>query len=251
MTDKNTGWDLSNRVFTLVAVLGVGLTLFFAFRVAQIWRDMTGSYAREISVEGVGEAYSVPDRAVIQLGVTTDAATSEEAVSQNTEKMNAVLEAIKALGVAEEDIQTTGYYLNPKYNWTDEGQVDDGYTLTQNVEVRLTDFDLVGEVIAQSNKAGANMVGGVEFTVENPETAKQEARMEAVAEAKEKAEQIAEASGLKLGDVVNYYEYSYSEGKGGYYDFAEATLEESSVAPNIEAGQEEVSLTVTLTYQLR
>lgn len=251
MTDKNTGWDLSNRVFTLVAVLGVGLTLFFVFKIAQIWREINGSYNREISVEGVGEAYSVPDRAVIQLGVTTDAATSEEAVSQNTEKMNAVLEAIKALGVAEEDIQTTGYYLNPKYNWTDEGQVDDGYTLTQNVEVQLTDFDLVGEVIAQSSKAGANMVGGVDFTVENPETATQEARMEAVAEAKEKAEQIAEASGLKLGDVVNYYEYSYSEGKGGFYDFAETSLEDASMAPNIEAGQEEVSLTVTLTYQLR
>lgn len=251
MSDKNTGWDLSNRVFALVALLGVAVTMFWAFRIAQIWREINGDYSREISVEGTGEAYSVPDRAVINLGVTTDAATSEEAVSQNTEKMNAVLEAIKALGVAEEDIQTTGYYLNPKYDWVDGEQVDAGYTLTQDVEVKLTNFDLIGDLIADSSTAGANMVGGVTFTVEDSEAAKQEARLEAVAEAKAKAEQIAEASGLKLGDVVSYYEYSGDSGKGGYYDMAEATMDGSKSVPNIEPGQEEVSLTVTLSYQIR
>ncbi len=251
MSEKNTGWDLSNRVFSLVALLGVAVSLFWAFRIAQIWREINGDYSREISVEGTGEAYSVPDRAVVNLGVTTEAATSEEAVSQNTEKMNAVLEAVKALGVAEEDIQTTGYYLNPKYNWTDEGQVDDGYTLTQNLEVKLTDFDLIGDLIANASGAGANMVGGVTFTVEDGEAAKQEARIEAVAEAKLKAEQIAEASGLTLGDVVSYYEYSSDSGKGGYYDMAEASFDGEKSVPTIEPGQEEVSLTVTLSYQLR
>ena len=231
--------------------MGIGLTLLFAFKVAQIWKELSGTYNREISVEGTGEAYVVPDRAVINLGVSTDAATSEEAVSMNTEKMNAVLEAIKALGVLEEDIQTTNYALNPKYDWTDGTQVDAGYTLSQNVELRIRDFDLIGQVISASSTAGANMVGSVEFTVEDGEAAKQEARMEAVEEAKAKAEQIAEASGLKLGKVVSYYEYSGDSGKGGYYDFAEASLDAVKSVPTIEAGQEEVSLTVTLTYQLR
>ena len=117
--------------------------------------------------------------------------------------------------------------------------------------MKLTDFDLLGQVIADSSAAGANVVGGVEFTVEDPEMAKAEAREEAVAEAKEKAEQIAATSGLKLGDVVNYYEYS--SGGESYYPMmyeADAVKAEGSV-PSIEAGQEEVSLTVTLTYQLR
>lgn len=250
MSEKN--WDVSNRVFWLIVVLGAGLLLFWVFRVAQIWQEMNGDYAREISVEAEGSAFVIPDTAVVNLGVTTDGETSEAVVEQNTEKMNAVLEAIKGLGIEESKIQTTGYYLYPKYNWTEEGQETDGYTLTQNVEVRISDFELIGEVIAQSSTAGANMVGGVDFTLDDPDSAKMEARLEAVAEAKMKAEQIADAAGLKLGDVVNYYEYSYSGGKGGGYyydDFAEGAALEN--APSIEPGEEEVTLTVTLTYQLK
>ncbi len=251
MSDKNS-FDLSNRVFALVALMGTALMLFFVFRMVQIWRDVNGQYAREITVEGEGSAFVVPDTATINLGVTTDADTSEAAVEENTAKMNAVLEAIKALGVTEENIQTTGYYLNPQYDWTSGTQETVGYTLTQNVEVRLTDFDLIGKVLADSSAAGANTVGGVEFVVDDPETAMAEARDEAVAKAKEKAMDIAEASGLDLGKVVNYYEYSNGDGKS-YYPMYESSMmmDSSSTAPSIEAGQEEVSLTVTLTYRLR
>lgn len=251
MSEKNS-FDLSNRVFALVALMGTALMLFFVFRMVQIWRDVSGQYAREITVEGEGSAYVVPDTATINLGVTTDAETSEAAVEENTTKMNAVIEAIKALGVPEEKIQTTGYYLNPQYDWTSGSQETVGYTLTQNVEVRLTDFDLIGKVLADTSAAGANTVGGVEFVVDDPEAAKAEAREEAVANAKEKAEDIAEASGLDLGKVVNYYEYS-DGGKGYYPLYAEDSVKSGDdyMDISIEPGEEEVTLTVSLTYRLR
>ncbi len=243
--------DVPNRLFKLLATLGVVLCLFWLFRIYEIWTNVSGSYVREISVEGEGSAYIVPDTAVISLGVNTSGETSAAVVEENTTNMNAVLEAIEALGVAKEDIKTTGYYLSPSYEYDDDGNyVETGYTLDQTVEVRLTDFEKIGDLLAASSAAGANYVGGVDFTVDNPDSAKAEAREEAIARAKEKAEQIAEQSGLKLGDLVSYYEYSYSDGgKGGYYDYAEGMADYS--VPSIEPGEEEITLTVTLSYQIR
>jgi len=249
MAEKNA-YDLSNRVFLLLAVVGAGLVLFWVFRMTEIWTNVSGGYVREISVESEGTAYVVPDLAVVRLAVNTEGETSEDTVTENTVTMNAVMEAIKGLGITEEDIKTTGYYLSPAYEYDEDGNYsENGYTLSQTVEVSLSDFTLIGTLISSASSAGANSVEGVEFTVDNPETAKSEARAEAIAAAKEKAEQIAEQSGLKLGKLVSYYEYAYDGGKGGYaYDTsAEGVLN----VPVITPGEEEVSLTVTLTYQIR
>lgn len=251
MSDKNT-YDLSNRVFVLLSVLGFVLALFWLFRISEIWTNVSGGYVRELSVEAEGTAYVVPDTALVRLGVTSEGLSSEETVTANTEAMNAVMEAIKAQGILEEDIKTTGYYLSPDYEYDENGNyVEKGYTLSQTVEVSLKDFTLIGTLISAASSAGANSVEGVDFTVDNPEAAKAEAREEAIAAAKEKAEQIAAQSGLELGDMVNYYEYSYSgEGKGGYqYDYAESM--EGYNTPVITPGEEEITLTVTLSYQIR
>jgi len=251
MSDKSF-FDVSRRVFNLLLVLGVILGLFWVFRIYEIWNSVSGNYAREITVEAQGNAYVVPDTAVIQLGVTTDGEDSATVVDENTETMNAVLAAIKALGIEESKIKTIDYYLSPKYEYDDEGNyAENGYTLSQSVEVRLTDFELIGQVISAGSDAGANSIGSVSFELENPETAKAEAREEAVNRAKEKADQIAEASGLNLGKMVNYYEYS----SDGYYPVYDMSYSEAvgkgGEAPEIAPGEQEVNLTVSLTYQIR
>lgn len=248
----STGFDLSNRVFKLVILFIVFLAMYWGFKAYEILTSVTGNYVREISVDAEGTAYVVPDTAVIRLGVSTEGASSEAVVSENTDKMNKVLEAIKGLGIEESKIQTTSYYLTPDYTWDENGnETTTGYTLDQTVEVRLQDFEKIGDLIAAANTAGANTVSGIEFTLEDPETAKTEARTEAIASAKAKAQQIAMASGLRLGDMVSYYEYSsYYEGKGGYMDYYAESADMMSV-PSIEPGQEEITLTVTLTYQIR
>lgn len=252
MNDRSTGFDVSNRFFYLLIVFVAAMSLFWMFRMYEIWNSSQGNWAREISVEGTGTAYVVPDTAVVRLGVTTDADTSEEAVSGNSEKMTKIMAALKELGIEDKDIKTVDYYLSPSYIWT-EGQGDKltGYQLSNTVEVKLKDFDKVNDLITQASAAGANTVSGVEFTVDDPDAAKAEAREEAIASAKEKAELISKQSGLRLGHMVNYWEYSndYYGGKGGGEMYMEEITAESS--PSITPGEQEITLTVTLSYQLR
>lgn len=251
MKDSNH-LEISNRLYTLVLILIVGLVSFWGFRIYEIYNTASGNYPHEISIEGKGKAFVVPDVAKIQLGVTTDAATSEETVKQNTAKINEVMKAIKALGVAEKDIKTVGYYLNPKYTWIENESKQDGYTLNQSIEVKLRDFEKVGELIASTTKAGANMVGGVEFVLDDSDKAKAEARKEAVDKAMAKAKIIAKSTGLELGRVTNYYEYS-DEGMMPYYEKSMsvgAVGDSPEMAPSIEPGQQEVNLTVTLTFRV-
>lgn len=247
--------DVSKRVFIMLVVFLVGLIGFWAFRMYEIYRNANGNYAREISVDAEGKAYVLPDVAEITLGVNTEAKTSDGAIAENTKKMNAVMTELAKFNIDKKDIQTTGYYLNPKYNWTeDKGSVQDGYTLDQTVLVKVRDFTKVGEILAATTKAGANVVSGVNFTNDDLEKAKSEARAIAIEKAKEKAKAIAEQSGLKVGKMVGYYEYMTSPydyyGKGGMY-MAEGGGMSESAAPVIEPGQKEVALTVTLTYKLK
>jgi uncharacterized protein YggE len=255
MIDRESKLDISPRLMVLVVAFLVGLLGFWVFRMVEIYKTVTGTNPPpSISVEAEGKGYIIPDVAEVTLGVTTDAKTSESAIKDNTKKMNAVMAEITKLGVDKKDIQTTSFYLNPKYNWTqDQGSIQDGYTLTQQVLVKVRDFAKIGDLLATTTKAGANMVGGINFTVDDLEKAKTDARTQAIAKAKEKAKEIAKQSGLDLGEVINYYEYQsnyYDYGKGGGgYAMAEGGGSPSA-APIIEPGQQEVDLTVTLTFKL-
>ncbi|MBT4917098.1 SIMPL domain-containing protein [Candidatus Peregrinibacteria bacterium] len=253
-------FDLSNRVFALVTAIVVGLVIYWGFSIYDMWAVNNGDYPREISVEGEGTAYVVPDVAETSIGIYVQGATAIDVTEEGTEKMNAIVEAIKEEGVDEEDIQTTDYYLGPNYNWSQEkGSYADGFYLDQTVEVKIRDFEMVGAVLAASTDAGANSNTGINFVIDDPEVAKEDARKEAIAQAKEKAGQIAEASGLKLGKLLNYYEYDDYYGHDDYDSYyAEPYMMDYGVeeavslaAPSIEPGQEEVTVSVTLTYRIK
>ncbi len=247
MADKP--FDVSTRVYKLIVILISVVLVFLVFRVAEMWRTISGNYPREIAFEAQGTAYVTPDIATVQLGVTSEGESSEVVVAENTQKMNAVMAEIKARGIEAKDIQTTSYSLYPKYDWSEEGGSEqDGYTLSQTVVVKIRDFTKIGDLLAATTKAGANTISGVTFEVDDPETAKAAAREEAVAKAKAKAESVAAATGLNLGRMVNYYEYSDYYAKGIYGEGMSADL---GGAPTIEPGEEEVTLNVSLTFRVR
>ncbi|MFA4891606.1 MAG: SIMPL domain-containing protein [Candidatus Gracilibacteria bacterium] len=236
-------------------VVALALAIFLGFRSYQISREIY-DYSREITVEAQGTSYASPDLATISLGVTTEAVTAEKAVKDNTKKMNDVIAKIKELGIEGKDIQSTNYYLNPKYNWSEaKGNYEDGYTISQDILIKVRDLTKVGEVLTASTEAGANVIGSVSFSIENPEKAKSEARDIAIANAKEKAKLIEEQTGLNIGKISNYYEYqdySYDYGKGGGgYAFAEGGGGGEIVSATIEPGQEQVTLNVSLTFKIR
>ena len=187
--------------------------------------------------------------------------------------MNAVIAAIKKLGVADKDIQTTNYNLNPVYsnNYIVPAPIpmDQSYscqrhddqnqetllrdiTLEQDVQVKIRDFTKIGDILSQATSAGANLVGGLQFTIDNPEQFKEQARAEAIMQAKSNAVNLAKESGINLGKIINVSEnsnpypvmYSNAMAVGG-------AMLPSVAAPTVQPGQQEIDITVNVTYQVR
>ena len=228
----------------------------------------------EISVSGEGRAYMKPDIAMVSFGVTTQELKSQDAVDKNNQKMNALIKAIKDLGVLDKDIQTTLYNLNPVYDYptyprilapagasgsgaisspvyVNGGRVFSGYSLEQQISVKIRDFSKINAILDKATSSGATNVGQLQFTVDDPEKARGEARAKAIENAKEKLQNLVRESGLSVGKLVNVsegynnYPQPYAMGGGAVMDKA------SSVAPEIQTGQQEVNSSVTLTYQIK
>ena len=282
--ETNHTLDVSDRLYRIaiafIAVLGV----VGAGWVFSQFGALPQNAPHEISVSGEGKVYIKPDVALISFGVSSQAAKSQDAVNQNNTKMNAVIAAIKAQGVKDEDIQTTLYNLSPLYDYPVipypamgrggsaerdsmmiapsapvasspvyiQGQrVLSGYSLEQQVSVKIRNFDNINAILDGATVAGANTAGQLYFTVDKPEMARAEARQKAIVAAKEKARSLAKQSGLRVGKLVNV-----QEGYNNYPQpmYAEAMAKDSgggSVAPQIQTGQQEIAITVTLTYQVR
>lgn len=243
--------DLSHRLYVLALVLIIVLSVSYLAKTALDYRSIPGNQSRELTVSGEGKVYVVPDIATVQLGVATEGMEISEIVQKNTEQMNKILQEVKALGVEEKDIKTTQYSLSPYYDWVKGERIFRGYTITQQITVKIRDFTKIGSILNAGTENGATLIGDLSFGIDDPEQVRQEAREEAIAQARTKAENIAKASGLKLVKVLNVQESSYPY----YYD---NLMKESGLggagevqAPEIQPGQQEVTITVYLTYRIR
>ena len=166
-------------------------------------RLMCGGQMSRLSVSGTGEARIAPDMATIQLGVTTRADSAADAMRSNATQQSAVIEALKAADIAERNIQTSGLSLNPVMDYSrDRAPTVTGYEASNMVSVRVGDIARLGEVLDAIVGAGANQISGIEFTREDGADAEDQARREAVRDARHKAEVLAEAAGLELGPVL-------------------------------------------------
>ena len=254
MPDETKQFELSNRLFVVFVILLVGVLGFWTAKVFVDFQSLPNNYPREITVSGEGRTFAVPDIALIQLGVVTEGLKVGDVVRENTEKMNNILKEIKDLGIEEKDIKTTTYNLAPRYEWTEDGKrIFKGYTLTQQINVKIRNFEKIGDVLEKSTEKGANLVGDLQFSIDEPEKVRQEARKEAIERAKAKASQISTDSGLKLVKLVNVYEDYYPR---TYSDTLYKSLEatgggEIAAPPEIQPGEQEVTVTIYLTYRVR
>lgn len=161
-----------------------------------------------ISVSGEGKVSAEPDMAEIIIGVESRAPTAKEAASQNSEDMNEVMAVLEGMGIAGEDIQTVDYSIRVEMDYRgDEGPKVVGYVVDNAVRVKVRDLDLVDDLLDQATEAGANNIYGITFTVEDPRPFQEQAREMAVAEARSKAGQLAEAADVRLGDLLSLSEY--------------------------------------------
>ncbi|MEW6610426.1 MAG: SIMPL domain-containing protein [Patescibacteria group bacterium] len=205
------------------------------------------------SVSAEGKVSARPDIAVMSFGVVTERTTVAQATKENTDAMNTVIAAVKGQKVEEKDIKTSQYQLNPIYEYPPNGRsYIRGYRVSQQVDVKVRDFDTIGEVIAVATSAGANEVGSLQFTIDEPDVLKAQARKEAIEKARNKAREIADESGLKLGRLINVSESGVVPPPVPLYDRAYMMEAKTAapVAPEIQAGEQEITATVTLIYEV-
>ena len=203
-----------------------------------------------IWVNGEGNVTVTPDIATLSLGIEAQAVTVAEAQSQATEAMNNVMTALADNGVAEEDIQTQYFSIDQVTRWDEETneEVVVGYQVTNTVTVKIREIDKTGTIIDAVAVAGGDLarISGISFSVDDPSPYYDEAREEAMADARAKAEQLAELAGVELGEPTYISEYtSYIPTRDVYYSGAEA------VAPTpISAGELEITLTIQVAYAI-
>jgi hypothetical protein len=162
----------------------------------------TAVIANSITVVGSGEAFGQPDEAKVQIGVETFNADVSQATAENEATLQAVMAALSEQGIAAEDIQTSNYNLWAEQRYGDNGPEGiAGYRVTNQVSVTIRDIDKVSDVLTAVTGAGANSIYGVSFSVADPVALEAEAREKAIANARERAESLAQLSNLTLGDV--------------------------------------------------
>ena len=240
----------------LFGALALGLFVYVALlaRNAAKQHDYIGrpeSQRDTIAISAEGKVTAKPDIAAISAGVMTEKKTVVDAQKENTAKMNAIVAKIKSFGVADDDIKTTNYSIYPQYDWIDNRQVERGFQVSQNVEVKVRDLAKIGDILAAVGELGANQVGGVTFTIDEPEELRQQARLKGLEAAKRKAQALAEAAGVKLGKVVGFSESEGYVPSPMYYarDAAQG-LGGGGAAPSIESGSQDVVVNVTVLYEI-
>jgi uncharacterized protein len=222
----------------------------------------------EITVQGKGEAFAVPDIATFNYTVSEDGATVKAAQDKATPKMNAVLEYLKGQGIAEKDIKTSSYDAQPKYDYSNTNRVCPayspcppgtpvivGYTVSQTIEVKVRDTTKAGDILSGVGSKGVKYVSGLQFTIDDEDKIVDEAREQAIADAKEKAEQLAKDLGVSLVRIT-----SFGEDRNGYPIFYRETaamnqsmdaVGKGSAAPAVPTGENKVTSNVTITYEVR
>ncbi|HSA83427.1 MAG TPA: SIMPL domain-containing protein [Patescibacteria group bacterium] len=221
------------------------------------------------TAEGTGETTYVPDTALISLGVNKTATTQEEAKNQTNEIINKITEDLKKLGIAEKNIKTTNFSVYEDYTdvvtttttlraeetiaiMPERPTKPNGYTASANIEVRAKPLDTAEQVIDIATKDGATQVGTYQMVVDEDKQKEleTEARLEAIKNAKEKAKELSDAAGIRLGRVI-----SIQEGGAGYprpllmkADMAGGTFE-AAAPTELNPGENTISISVTLSFE--
>ncbi|MBU1137009.1 SIMPL domain-containing protein [Patescibacteria group bacterium] len=209
-----------------------------------------GAINNTIAVSGIGEVYLKPDLATIEFAVNTEASTVSKAMSGNSDKMNAVIKAVKGEGVDEKDLKTTVFSIYPLYNYSSTGKRTlSGYGVRQSLQVKIRDLAKVGQIIQQATDAGTNEAGSLVFTVDNEDQPKEQAREQAIKDAKDKAAKIAGELGVRLIKIISFNESSFSPSLG-YDSLKGYGIGGGGAVPEVQGGENKIEVNVTIVYEI-
>lgn len=209
-----------------------------------------------ILVSGEGRAELAPDTAILSLTVTREAETARNALDANSTAMAEVLKAMKAAGVKETDLQTSGFSIQPRYfhppvqpSGKREAPQIVGYTVRNSLTVRVRDVSAVGTILDKSVSLGVNEGGNIRFTNDDPSGAITQARTRAVRNAMAKAKTLADAAGIKTGRILEISEHS-SNPRPMHIAQAEMSLARSSSAVPVATGENTYKVTVNISLEI-
>jgi hypothetical protein len=253
---------LGVSIIVAVSIFAISLAVFSYYS----YTSFKETFTRSFSVVGEGKVKTIPDIAEISFSVITEGGKDlKNLVNENTEKINKGVAFVKNNKVDGKDIKTESYNLTPRHQYFNcpvstqslkpcpPSEIV-GYTITQTVSVKIRDFSKIGDILSGIVDNGANTVSELSFVVDDLIKLKTQARSEAIAKAKEQAKEIAKAAGFELGRLL-----SIDDGFGPipYYpsiepmSYAGGMKEMATVAPTIEPGSQEASVSVSLRYEMR
>jgi hypothetical protein len=241
--------------FSILAILAaVVIVLFIALFSLNLVNEFSGKTPEKtqntMTFTGEGKVYAKPDIAIVDLSVVTEGKYIKDVQDRNTKKMNGVIDFLKSFGIEEKDIKTTNYNIYPKYVYQ-EGVAPwiSGYEISQAIEVKIRNLEKVGEILEKSVGVGINQVNSLRFWVDKDDDLKAEAQKLAIEDAKKKARETAARLGIKLGKLIGFYEnsnqpYPIYNAKEGY------GIGGGGETPNIQVGENEIYISVSLTYKI-
>jgi uncharacterized protein len=209
----------------------------------------TGAPVRSITVVGSGKVSISPDIARVQIGVETMRKSVQEASAENRTTLDAVIEALLDQGIAENDIQTSGFSVFAERYGPEGPLADDdvNYRVSNSVRIVVRDLDTVGQVLDAAIDAGANNIYGVEFALDDVSAIESEVRAEAVADAQERAADLAELNGVQVGRVLSISEIV----AGGFFpSFDARAMGLGGGGTGISPGELDVTLQLQVVYEL-
>lgn len=236
--------------------LGAGLVIVAALAAAALIGPRSSMSAsdtalpRIVSISGLGEVKSRPDMATISTGVVSEAVSAKDALAKNNAAMAAVIAALKNAGISEDDIQTSGFSVSPKYPAYPAAQRVVGYTVSNQVTAHVKTLKNLGPILDTLVQSGSNQISGITFGIDEPKKVLDEARKKAVADARAKAELYAEAAGVSLGRVIQISESSAVTPPIPMMRMAMEVQAADASVP-IAAGQQTISATVSITYEIQ
>ena len=257
-----------NRLGALIQILVGGLiiaslALAFSYVVSAKKSLYEAHLARQITVTGQGKATISPDVALFTVSFVTQASKLGNAKDENTNHSNAVLAFLKEKGVEEKDIKTVQYTISPQYVYTPvlpcyEGGCPStrppkisGYEVRHTLQVKVRDLGKVDDLLDGVVNNGANEVGQVQFTIDDEEAVKREARNKAIEDARKKAETMTRAVGVHLGKVITFSENGLYPISYAAESVAKVSDMRGAEAPaHIAPGEQEVEQTMSVTYEI-
>jgi hypothetical protein len=262
-------WNVAT-VFVIVMIVAAGLA---AIRMAKsiAYVGVNPTQTNTINVNGTGDAVAIPDVATFSFSVTQTAKTVTDAQTAATTKINAAIKAVKNGGVADKDIQTIDYSINPHYeyqtavcpNQATSGaaiycpsgkQVLTGYDVSESVQVKIRDLSKAGALFTTIGGLGVQNVNGLTFSVDDPDSVNAAARAKAISDAQSKASQLAKQLGVRLVRIVSFSENNNQRGPIAYglgMMKTDSVAAAPATAPEIATGEQKVTDTVEIMYEIQ